>query len=97
MMNQRIDISPTIYRLIESLLKTGKIEKDGKLVDFGSVQTITIENGLMKLNPPLKISGKFGPVRINTTVTEISSNSNGSIVVDINNSPINLEIRPNES
>ena len=87
-------IDPDLYRMIESLLKTGKIEKDGKLIDFSAVQTISIRGGKATFNPPLKVSGKFGPIRINTTITEITAKADSSIFVDIDSSPLNVEIRP---
>lgn len=87
-------IDPELYRMLRSLLGTGKIEKGGKLIDFSSVQNITIGNGLMQFDPPLKVSGKFGPVRINTTVSEINAQATNCILVDIDLSPINVEIKP---
>lgn len=87
-------IDPELFRMLKSLLSTGKIEKDGKLADFSKTQTISISNGVMTFDPPLVVSGKFGPVRIKSTITEVKATANNSILVDINSSPINVEIRP---
>lgn len=87
-------VDPEVYRILRSLLLTGKVEKDGMLADFSPVQNITIGNGLMQFDPPLVVSGKFGPVRLKSTVSEISAKAAASILVDIDSSPINVEIKP---
>ena len=87
-------INPELYQMLRSLLNTGKIEKDGNTLDFSPVQNITVGNGFMQFDPPLKVSGKFGPFKINTTITEISAKATNSIFVDIDSSPVNVEIKP---
>lgn len=87
-------IDPDLYRMLESLLKTGKVERNGKLLDLSPVQTITIQDGLVKFDPPLRVAGKFGSIRVNTTITEVRAKADSSIFVDIDSSPINLEIHP---
>ena len=91
-MNRIEVIPPETYDLIAGLLNNGKIEKGGKLIDFSPVQTITISNGKISFHPPAKISAKLGMLRINTTITEIRKTGTG-IKVDIDNSPIDVELR----
>lgn len=87
-------IDPDLYRMLDSLLKTGKIEKNGKLIDFSPVQTIEISGDKITFNPPLRVAGKFGVIRINSTITEISGKAANSILIDIDSSPFNVEIQP---
>lgn len=91
-MNHVEVIPAEIYDALTALLKDGKVEKDGKLIDFSPVQTITISNGKVTLNPPARISAKIGMLRINTTISEIRKTGTG-IKVDINNSPLDVELR----
>lgn len=91
-MNHVEVIPPEVYDALSALLKDGKIEKDGKLIDFSPVQTITIREGKIILNPPARISAKIGMLRVNTTISEIRKTGTG-IKVDINNSPIDVELR----
>lgn len=94
-LNHVENIDPDLFKALLSLIRTGKVEKNGKLLDLSPVQTIQIAEGKVTFNPPLKVSGKFGPIRINTTVTEVSAKALDSILVDIDSSPINVEIKPN--
>jgi hypothetical protein len=88
-----ITVDPEFYAMLKSLLAQGIVSNDGKIVDFSEVQNIKIEGGTMTFNPPAKISADFGLVKIRTTVSSLKVQKNG-IKIDINNSPVNLELRP---
>ena len=90
-----IDIPPEIYELIKTFLETGVVEKDGKIVDFSPVQTVTIAEGGVTFDPPAKVAAKVGPVNIKTTITTIRVKK-GGIKIDIDNSPVDVEVRPSE-
>ena len=76
-------------------METGVVEKDGRTVDFSPVQTVTIKGGRIVLDPPAKVAAKFGPLDIKTTITNIQVRR-GGIKVDIDSSPIDVEVRPSE-
>jgi hypothetical protein len=92
-MNYPVKISAAIYVLLESLLKTGKIDYEGKIIDFSEVQTMTLKDNKLVFDPPAKISAQIGFVRVRTTITEIEARDSG-VQIGIDNSPIDVEIQP---
>ena len=50
----------------------------------------------MELSPPAKLEATAGPVNIKTTITEIKIKKRGGILINIDNSPVDVEISPNE-
>ena len=88
-----VPVPASVYRLLDSLLKTGTLEQSGVLLDFSGVQTITIANGKMSFNPPPKVATTVAGVSIRTTVSSLTAGTDG-IKVEIDNSPINVEIQP---
>lgn len=92
-MDYPVKIPKYIYNLLESVLKTGKLDYEGKIVDFSPVQTITVKDGKLVFNPPVKISAAIGPVRVRTTITEIEAKDSG-VQIGIDNSPIDVEVQP---
>lgn len=92
-MDYNITIPIDIFRMIEGLLANGKLDYQGKFIDLSEVQTITIADGKLRFSPPAKISAKIGPVRVNTTITTIENLGDG-IHINIDNSPIDLELKP---
>jgi len=90
-----INIPQEVYDLIEGLLQTGKLEHDKFSLDLSEVQTIRIANGELSFSPPAKIQTKVGPIKVKTTISVIKSRSKG-IHIDVDNSPIDVEVRPNE-
>ena len=91
-----VEINPDVFAIISRLLATGKYEKDGKSIDLSPVQTIRIDDGVLVFNPPAKISAKFGPFKINTTLSSLTLNEAGeqTIRIEVDNSHIDLELRP---
>jgi hypothetical protein len=94
-MNYPLKIDPTLYALLHDLLTTGVVEHDGKRIDFSPVQTITIANGTATLDPPAKVAINYGLVRLKTTLSTMTAKPNG-IKIEIDNSPVDMEIRPDE-
>jgi len=91
-----VAINADVFAIINTLLATGKYEKDGKSIDLSPVQSINIANGVMSFKPPAKISASFGPFKINTTLSSLTLNAADSqkIRVEVDNSPVDLELRP---
>jgi len=92
-MNYPVNIPANVYNLLQSLLNSGVIEQDGKKIDFSPVQNITIRNGVMTFSPPPKVSATVGPVALRTTVSSLTAQA-GGIKIEVDNSPVNVEIRP---
>jgi len=92
-----VEINADVFAVISTLLATGKYEKDGKSIDLSPVQDIRITNGVMVFNPPAKISANFGPFKIKTTLSSLTLNEAGEqkIRIEVDNSPVDLELRPN--
>ena len=89
-------IAPETFELLKKLLTEGKITKDNFEIDGTAVQNISLGNGFARFDPPLQVSGKFGFLKIRTTITEIGYESKAdAIIADIDASPINIEVRPN--
>lgn len=92
-MKHRIAMNPQTYDLLRSLLSRGIVELDGKTLDFTSVQRISISNGMMNFDPPARLTADLGPINVRTTISSLTVLS-GGIRVEIDNSPIDLELRP---
>jgi hypothetical protein len=90
--SKSITIPEEIFNPLQSFIQTGKVEKDGWMIDFSDVQTITVAEGKAVYNPPAKISGKVAFVGIKTTITEIRATAKDTIIIDIDNSPVDLEL-----
>ena len=89
-------ISMEQYESLESLLNTGKFEHEKFSLDLSPVQNISLSGGVMELSPPAKLEATAGPVNIKTTITEIKIKKRGGILINIDNSPVDVEISPNE-
>lgn len=92
-MKYPIAMDPQTYELLRSLLSRGVVELDGKTLDFTAVQQITITNGEMTFSPPARITADMGPITLRTTISSLTVRS-GGIRVEIDNSPLDLELRP---
>jgi hypothetical protein len=86
-------IPASVYALLESILNTGKLSHSGVEIDFSPVQEIKIANGKAQLNPPARVSLGYGGVAIRTTVSALVAQA-GGVKIEIDNSPINVEVRP---
>lgn len=95
MINAPIKIPKLVYELLQSLLNTGKIEYEGKIIDFSPVQTITIKDKVLTFDPPPKVQVSVLGINIKTTVSSLTARATG-VHVEIDNSPVDLELKPNE-
>lgn len=82
-MDYGIKIDADTFKLLADLLSTGKAEKDGKSIDFSPVQTITLKDNKLLLDPPAKVSAKFGPLRLRTTLSAVTLNESGEQSIEI--------------
>ena len=98
-MDYGIKIDADTFKLLAALLSTGKAEKDGKSIDFSPVQTMTLKDNKLLLDPPAKVSAKFGPLRLRTTLSAVTLNESGeqSIEIELDNSPVDIELKPSSS
>lgn len=92
-----VEINSDLFAIISTLLATGKYEKDGKSIDLSPVQRISVNDGVLTFSPPAKISAKLGPVKLHTTLSSLTLNKSDrqSIRIEVDNSPVDLELRPN--
>jgi len=88
-----IRVPKLVYDMLQSLLRTGKIEYEGKSIDFSSVQTITIKDKVLTFSPPAKVQATIMGVNIKTTLSSITAKDSG-VHIEIDNSPVDLELKP---
>ncbi len=93
MINHPVRIEESVYDMLRDILTHGRVERDGKLLDFSMVQTIQIQGGKIEFNPPARVEAKIGPITVKTTISALKLKRNG-IKVEIDNSPIDLELLP---
>lgn len=93
MINRQVAIPEKIYLAILSLLSTGQVQHDDVHIDFSAVQNISISNGVASFTPSPKIVLKIGFVTLQTTLSSVSVKNDG-ILVEVDNSPINIELKP---
>ena len=90
-LDKSLEIDSEIHESIVSLLNTGLFQDGDATVDLSGVQTVKVSNGVLRFDPPVQVKWRW----ISSTITEARTNqADGSIVIDIDNSPINLRIRP---
>lgn len=92
-MNHLITMDPKVYNLLRSLLSRGIVELNGNTLDFTSVQKISIADGCLTFDPPVQLTADLGLINAKTAIPSLTVLS-GGIKVEINNSPIDLELRP---
>jgi hypothetical protein len=93
-LNKKIEVSPELYDQLKTFLERGIVQQDGSTIDFSPVQTITISRGKATFSPPASFKTQLGPIRVETTISSASVKANG-IKIEIDNSPIDIEVKPN--
>jgi hypothetical protein len=93
MLDIPVKIPATLHAAIITLLQTGKASLDNKAIDFSELQHITITDGLIRFNPPVKVSVAVGPVTVRTSIPHIRVNGS-DLKVEVNNSPIDIKLKP---
>jgi len=91
--NYPIRMEPQVYEMLHSLISCGTVTLDGKAIDFTPVQQIAISNGVMTFTPPARITADVGPISLRTTISSLTVRA-GGIKIEVDNSPIDLELRP---
>lgn len=94
-MNYPVKVDSAFYSMLQSLLSSGIVEYDGKKIDFSPVQNISIANGVAKFSPPAKVTLKYGLIWVKTTLSAMTVQP-GGIKIEIDNSPIDMELKPDE-
>lgn len=83
------------YEALESLLTKGTFDHESFSVDFSEVQTMELTGGALVFNPPAKLQAQAGPLNIKTTITEVKVKKRGvGIIINVDNSPVDVEISP---
>ena len=89
-LDKEIEIDSEAYIALKSILSSGTFSKDDLEIDFGGVQTMTMD-GVLVFDPPARVSWKF----LKTTVTKIKAGINdNSIFIDVDSSPIDVNVVP---
>ena len=89
--DKEITVDQRVHATIVGLLETGKYQEKNLLIDASQTQSISISNGRMVFDPPIKINWKF----IETTITDIAAEPDGtSILIDVDHSPIDVRVVP---
>jgi hypothetical protein len=89
--DRKLEIDPEDYRHLETFLASGSYADGDIKIDASAVQTVEVKDGAVVFNPPIKVRWKF----VSSSVDTMSIYKAGqSILVDINHSPIDLQIVP---
>ena len=93
LLDKSLPIDRELHETVFALLETGRFEKDDLVIDGTELQTITLDNGKLEFSPPLRVKWRF----ISTTVTDVSLNTDeNSIFIDIDSSPIDVNVVPKD-
>lgn len=93
MLDIPVKIDPQLYAFLRDLLNNGKASHNGIDVDMTDTQKMTLDSDKLVFNPPIKIRVKRGIFRVATTVTSVQNTRSG-IHVNVDNSPVDIEVRP---
>lgn len=89
-----VEMDPGVFSLVEDLLRTGTTEVSGWTLDFDPLGTIERKDNALIFDPPIKVSGKAVGLPISTTISMVQARSGHNIYVEIDNSPIDILLRP---
>ena len=97
-MDYGIKIDRNTFKLLADLLSTGKAEVDGKSIDFSPVQTMTLKDNQLVLDPPAEVSAKFGLIRLRTTLSAVTLKEGDEqrIEIELDKSPVDIELKPTD-
>lgn len=87
----KLTLDPAIHALVREFIRTGKITSDRVGASMTAVRTIRCEPGKLIFEPPIDVKYD-GPgfVNVSTTVKEVRVTSDGAILIDVVNSPIDV-------
>jgi hypothetical protein len=87
----RVQLSPAAMSTLSEFIRTGKISKDRIGIDMTKVESIRCLPNRLIFEPPIELEYDGpGPFNAGTVVREIGVRSDGTILVDVVNSPIDL-------
>lgn len=87
----KLTLDPAIHSLVREFIQTGKISSGRAGVSMTAVDTIRCEPGRLIFNPPIDVKyDGLGFVNVSTTVKEIRVTSDGAILIDVVNSPVDV-------
>lgn len=82
------------HEVVTGVLTDGLVEGDGWSLDLSRVQTMTVSDGVLHLDPPARVR-RGGLVKLGTTVSEIRAEPDrGRILIDLDLSPVDIDVRP---
>ena len=87
----RLTLDPAMHALVREFIETGKISSGRAGVNMTKVDTIRCEPGRLIFSPPIEVNYD-GPgfLNVSTTVKEIRVTSDGAILIDVVNSPVDV-------
>lgn len=89
----RLTLDPATHAAAVEFIRTGKIASGRFGIDATAVRSIECLPGRLVFSPPVRLRWDGpGPLRAGTTIKEIRLADSGAIVVDVVNSPIDLQI-----
>lgn len=87
----RVRLSPAAMSTLSEFIRTGKLSKDRIGIDMTKVEAIRCLPNRLIFDPPIELDYDGpGPLNASTVVKEIGIQSDGTILVDVVNSPIDL-------
>ena len=87
----RVRLSPDAMAALSEFIRTGKLSKGRIGIDMTKVDSIRCLPNRLIFEPPIELAYDGpGPLNAGTVVTEIGVQSDGTILVDVVNSPIDL-------
>lgn len=93
----RLTLDPATHAAAAEFIRTGKIASGRFGIDATAVRSIECLPGRLVFSPPVRLRWDGpGPLRAGTTIKEIRLADSGAIVVDVVNSPIDLQIEAKE-
>jgi hypothetical protein len=87
----RVKLDPNSMATLCEFIRTGKLSKDRIGIDMTKVDSIRCLPNRLVFEPPIELSYNGpGPLKAGTVVREIGIQADGTILVDVVNSPIDL-------
>lgn len=87
----RVQLSPAAMSTLSEFIRTGKLSKDRIGIDMTKVEAIRCLPNRLIFEPPIELEYDGpGPLNAGTVVREIGIQADGTILVDVVNSPVDL-------
>jgi hypothetical protein len=86
----RLRVPAALHEQLVAFIKTGKLSSGKFGVDTTAVRSIDCKPGVLTFQPPINVTYTGGLLKGGTTVKEIRIDSDGQILVDVVNSPIDV-------